>query len=159
MSITTLPEALDDSETNASNDIARAVALLSEDLVTPTEFKALTGIDAHDVPQWLLDAKALTGVQKVTMRLRNSGALARFEAARHARDAVLVAANIMRDGEIHASNRLNAATFIAKVSGIERPPAEPLETQQRVVITINIGRDRPPVVIDAIARPTGANDE
>jgi hypothetical protein len=157
MSITDLPEVLDDSETATSSDIARAVALFSEELVTATEFKALTGMDVSELPQWLSDASALTGVHKETLRLRNSGALARLEAARHARDAVLVAATIMRDEAMHASNRLNAATFIAKATGTERPIEGTTDRNDRFVIHINIGNNEPPVIIDTATRPIGTD--
>jgi hypothetical protein len=80
------------------------------------------------------------------MQMRNAGALARLEAARHAREAVQIAAQIMHDSDAHVSNRLNAATFIAKVSGTERAaPAD--EPSERFTITIHLG-DNPPVIIE-----------
>ena len=50
---------------------------------------------------------------------------------------------------MHASNRLNAATLIAKVSGTERPPADAARANEKHTITINIGGERPPIVIEA----------
>jgi hypothetical protein len=137
----------------SSEDVARAIALLSEGVVEPHEFLALTGLDAFAVPTLLQSHDMLAAVQRATLQLRNSGALARLEAARHAREAVEVAASIMRDSEMHASNRLNAATFIAKASGTERPAAEAIEPQERFTITINLGPDQPPVVIESKATP------
>lgn len=130
-------------------DFARAVALLSEGLLNEAEFRAVTNVEIQDVPQRLTDAATLVAVQKASLRLRNSGALARLEAARHARDAVSIAAGIMRDTELHPSTRLNAATFVAKASGTERPPAEAGQAAERHTVVINIGGDRPPVIISS----------
>lgn len=132
---------------SAAADFARAVALLSEGLLNEAEFRAVTRVEVQDVPQRLTDAATLVAVQKASLRLRNSGALARLEAARHARDAVSIAAGIMRDTDLHPSTRLNAATFVAKASGTERPPAEAGQATERHTVVINIGGDRPPVVI------------
>lgn len=103
----------------------------------------------QDVPQRLTDAATLVGVQKAALQLRNSGALARLEAARHAREAVNIAAGIMRDADMHPATRLNAATFIAKASGTERPPQDANQGGERHTVVINIGADRAPVVISS----------
>jgi hypothetical protein len=130
----------------SERDFTRAIALMLEGLVTESEFTALTGFDAQTVAQRLANTAALAEVQRTAMQMRNSGALARLEAARHARDAVQVAAQIMQDPEAHVSNRLNAATFIAKVSGTER--AAPVdEPHEKFTITINLG-DQPPVIVE-----------
>jgi hypothetical protein len=101
------------------------------------------------VPQRLTEALTLVAVQRASLQLRNSGALARLEAARHARDAVSIAAGIMRDADLHPSTRLNAATFVAKASGTERPPAEAGQAAERHTVIINVGGDRPPVVVSS----------
>jgi hypothetical protein len=129
----------------SERDITRAIALLLEGLLTESEFTALTGIDAQTVAQRLANAAALAEVQRTAMQMRNSGALARLEAARHARDAVQIAAQIMQDSESHASNRLNAATFIAKIAGTER--ATPPEQRQEPFTVRIILSDKPPVII------------
>lgn len=134
---------------DSAEEFARAVALVSEGLLNEPEFRAVTGVDVQDVPQRLTDAITLVAVQRASLQLRNSGALARLEAARHARDAVSIAAGMMRDTDLHPSTRLNAATFVAKASGTERPPAEAGKTPERHTVVINIGGDRPPVVISS----------
>lgn len=91
----------------------------------------------------------LDAVRRATTELRVSGESARLEAARHAREAVQVAASIMRDPEMLASNRLNAATFIAKVSGTERPPVDAGRAAEKHTITINIGGDRPRIIVES----------
>lgn len=128
-------------------DFARAVALLSEGLLSDVEFRAVTGVEVRDVPPRLADMATLAAVQRSSLQLRNSGALARLEAARYAREAVSIAAGIMRDSDMHPSTRLNAATFVAKASGTERPPAESGQAAERHTVIINIGGDRPPVVV------------
>jgi hypothetical protein len=134
------------SVVEADRDVCRAIALLSENLLTPAEFSAVTGIDVDRVPDYLASSSNLREVQRSAMQMRNAGALARLEAARHAREAVQIAAQIMHDSDAHVSNRLNAATFIAKVSGTERAaPAD--EPSERFTITIHLG-DNPPVIIE-----------
>jgi hypothetical protein len=142
----------------ADADIAHAIALLSEGLLTRAEFHALTGIDAQQIPQHLADATRLVNVQRTALQLRNSGTLARLEALHHARDAVGVAAQIMRNSETHASNRLAAAAFIAKVSGTQRPVDDPAATAERFTVTINIGGGRPPIVIETPASQSVSNE-
>lgn len=126
---------------------ARAIALLSEGLIEPYELAALTGLTEDTIPALLQSDAMLDEVRRATTDLRVSGESTRLEAARHAREAVQVAASIMRDPEMLASNRLNAATFIAKVSGTERPPADAGRANEKHTITINIGGDRPPIVV------------
>lgn len=137
---------------------ARAIALLSEGLIEPYELVALTGITEDTIPALLQSDVMLDEVRRATTELRVSGEAARLEAARHAREAVQVAATIMRDPEMLASNRLNAATFIAKVSGTERPPADAGRANEKHTITINIGGDRPPIVVKSDShRPPGSS--
>lgn len=141
----------------SDRDSARAIALLMEGLLTEKEFGALTGIAPQDLPQLLADSARLAEVQRVAMELRDSGALARLEALRHSRDAVSIAAEIMRDSEMHASTRLNAAAYVAKVAGTERAPVNQA-APQRISIRINFqvpgdpsGKGR--VVVDGTVRP------
>lgn len=129
-----------------SPELGRAIALLSEGLLEAHEFFAITGIEAAMVPTLLQSANMLTAVQRASIQLRNSGALARLEAARHAREAVQIAAQIMQDSESHASNRLSAATFIAKIAGTERAPS-PEQRQEPFTVRIILG-EKPPVVIE-----------
>jgi hypothetical protein len=143
-----LASATETPETDAP-DVAHAIALLSEGLLSESEFRAISGVEVRDVPQRLADIATLVQVQRASLRLRNSGTLARLEAARHAREAVNVAAGIMRDPDMHPSTRLNAATFIAKASGTERPPLDSDQSRERHTVVINIGGDRPPVVISS----------
>jgi hypothetical protein len=137
----------------SDEDIARAIALLSEGLLTRAEFHALTGIDPERVPQYLADSRKLAAVQRTSMQLRNSGAVARLEALRHSREAVQIAAQIMRDSEMHAPSRLSAATFIAKVAGTERPAIDQQQPAERRSITINFGGRTSPVVIEGDCAP------
>lgn len=136
----------------SDEDIARAVALLSEELLTGDEFHAMTGIDPERLTDYLADSARLAAVQRTSLQLRNSGAVARLEALRHSREAVQVAAQIMRDSEMHAPSRLGAATFIAKVAGTERPAMEQQQAE-RCSITINIGGGTPPVVVEGNCAP------
>ena len=130
--------------------LIRAIALLSEELIEPHEFTALTcGVNVASVPTVLRHPAMLAEVQKAALQLRTSGEVARLEAARHAREAVQIAASIMRDPDMLASNRLNAATFIAKASGTERPPTDAGRANERHTITINIGGDRPPIIVES----------
>jgi hypothetical protein len=133
-------------KTASDEDIAHASALLSEGLLTPVEFQALTGMDAHSVPQYLADPARLVSVQRTCLQLRNSGAIARLEALRHAREAVTIAADIMRDSEMHPSTRLNAATFVAKASGTEKPAEQAVEARGRFTLTIIRGNKEPLVI-------------
>jgi hypothetical protein len=129
-------------------EIAHAIALLSEGLISNEEFHALTGMDSQRVAQHMADPLMLTAVQRTILKLRNSGAIARLEALRHARGAVEVAADIMGDTEMHPSTRLNAAAFLSKVAGTERPAPELSQPSERHTITINIS-GRPPLIISS----------
>ena len=129
-------------------EIAHAISLLSEGLISNDEFHALTGMDSQRVAQHMADPLMLTAVQRAILKLRNSGAIARLEALRHARAAVEVAADIMGDTEMHPSTRLNAATFISKVSGTERPAPDLSQPSERHTITILIG-DKDPITISS----------
>lgn len=142
----------------AAADFARAVALLSEGLLSDAEFKAVSGVEVRDVPQRLTDVATLVAVQRASLQLRNSGALARLEAARCAREAVSIAAGIMRDTDMHPSTRLNAATFVAKASGTERPPSESNQAGERHTVVINIGGERAPIVINGNAQAATRSD-
>ena len=137
------------AEAPFDEDMARAIALLAEGVLTKAEFHTLTGIDPGNVLRHLADSRKLAAVQRCSLQLRNSGTVARLGALRHAREAVEVAAQIMRDPDMHPSSRLNAATFIAKASGIERPPPHSDQPQERCTIVIKFGCDRPPVVVSA----------
>jgi hypothetical protein len=129
-------------------EIAHAIALLSEGLLSNDEFHALTGMDSQRLAQHLADPLMPAAVQRATLKLRNSGGAARLEALRHARDAVTVAAGIMHDDDMHPSTRLNAAGFIARVSGTERPGPELSRPGEHHTIIIHIG-DRDPLVISS----------
>lgn len=136
----------------SEHDAIRAVAMLIEDLISDDQFQAISGIDAIEVPELLADPVRTAQVERARLAMQNSGALARLEAARHAREAVAIAAQIMRDSEMHASTRLNAATFIAKVSGTERPAAEHSNSNSAFVVRILLGDDKPPIVIGGAPR-------
>ena len=118
------------------SSLAQAVALMSEGLLTSTEFLATSGTHATAVPGLLQDPEFLNAVRVATVQLRVTGALARLEAARHAREAVQVAAAIMNDAEMHASQRLSAAGFIAKAAGTDTPPEG--ATRDRAPFTVVI---------------------
>ena len=153
---TMLPTPIGGEYDKSGPKTAHAIALLSEGLIEPFELMALCGVEENMIPAILQSALMLNEVRRATTQLRVSGEAARLEAARHAREAVQVAASIMRDPEMLASNRLNAATFIAKVSGTERPAVDDDRTTERHSITINIGGDRPPIVVDSsYPRPIG----
>jgi hypothetical protein len=143
-----LPTPVTD-EHKSRHKAARAIALLSEGLIEPYELMALGGIEESMIAVLLQSEPMLDEVRRATTELRVSGESARLEAARLAREAVQVAASIMRDPEMLASNRLNAATFIAKVSGTERPPIDAGRAAEKHTITINIGEDRPPIVVES----------
>jgi hypothetical protein len=146
---TMLPPQVTDKHSKSRHKAAHAIALLSEGLIEPFELMALCGIEENMIPALLQSELMLDEVRRATTELRVSGESARLEAAHHAREAVQVAATIMRDPEMLASNRLNAATFIAKVSGTERPPVDAGRTTEKHTITINIGGDRPPIVVES----------
>jgi hypothetical protein len=131
----------------SERDITRAIALLLEGLLTDSEFTALTGIDAHSVPQRFQNTTALAEVQRTAMQMRNSGALARLEAARHARAAVEVAAEIMADTDMHPSHRISAATFIARAAGTEKPAVDENKSPDGFRVIINMGPDMPSIII------------
>jgi len=141
-------------------DTARAVALLVEGLLTEKEFGALTGIAPQDLPQLLADTTKLAEIQRISVELRNAGTLARLEALGCAREAVTVAAEIMRNSEMHPATRLNAATYISKVAGTERAVADDRSKATQVSIRINLGsepEDR--LVIEGSAEPQMGGDE
>jgi hypothetical protein len=126
--------------------------LLSDGLLTPEEFEADTALPVAQVPGLLDDPAVLAEVRRLRQVLRASGSLARLEAINHAREAVKIAALIMRDQEMHPSNRLNAATFIARAAGTERPAHESADPRHgKVKITINIGGEKSPLIIEADA--------
>ncbi len=151
--MTTMPESASCQapEKVTDDEIVRAIALFSEGLLSRIEFHALTGFDSRLASQYLADEAKLAAVQRASLRLRNSGATARLEALRHARAAVEIAADIMQDHELHPATRLNAATFITKVSGTERPTSESTDSRERHTIVINIAGNRPPLVISSAA--------
>ena len=136
-------------EPTSDSDIAHAIGLLAENLLTPAEFKALTGIDAQSIQQRLADPAMLAAVQRAAIHMRNSGALARFEAARHARAAVEVAASIMSDNDMHPTHRISAATLIARTAGTDKPSSEEGRPSERFRVVIHLGDDRPPTVIES----------
>ena len=51
----------------SDEDIARAIALLSEGLLTRAEFHALTGIDPKRVPHYLADSRKLAAVLRSSL--------------------------------------------------------------------------------------------
>lgn len=126
--------------TSRDQAIARAIALLNDGLIEPHEYAALTGEDPEGIPALLASPQLVAAVQRVILQLRGTGALARLEALKHAQEAVKIAADIMRDSDMHPSNRLNAATYVAKVAGTERPTEETRRPPQNVRITINGNR-------------------
>lgn len=126
----------------SERDIARAAALLMEGLLTENEFGALTGMTPEDLPTLLADSTKLAEVKRMSLELQNTGALARLEALRHARGAVEIAAGMMRDPDMHAGVRLNAAVYIAKVAGTEKAPAEE-KKPMAIRININFGTKEP----------------
>lgn len=141
-------------------DCARAMALLMEGLLTEKEFGALTGIAPQDLPQLLTDSAKLAEVQRMSMELRNKGALDRLEALRHSRDGVIAAAAIMRDPEMSAGMRLNAAAFISKIAGTDRAPADEKGKPANVKISINFGpQPENRRMIEVRAEPVAAGDE
>jgi hypothetical protein len=148
-----LPTGVADEHNKSRHKAAHAIALLSEGLIEPYELMALCGIEENMIPTLLQSECMLAEVRRATTDLRVSGEAARLEAARCAREAVQVAASIMRDPEMLASNRLNAATFIAKVSGTERPPVDAGRAAEKHTITINIGGDRPPIIVQSNSPP------
>jgi hypothetical protein len=133
--------------------VAHAVVLAIEGLVTDAQFMALTGQHVSEIEALLAEPEMLSRVQKLSLELQNKGALARLEALKHSRDAVLVAAKIMNDDELHPSPRLAAADYVAKVAGTMKAPALDGASRERVKITINIpsadGSEPQRVVIDA----------
>jgi hypothetical protein len=129
-------------------DVVHAIVLLGEGLLTENEFTAETGVDSMNLPALLAQPDMLAAVQRKRVELLNNGTLARLEAARHSPEAVRVAAQIMQDSEMNASNRLTAATFIAKASGTERPAEDGTKTKDQFRLVINLG-GREPLVITA----------
>jgi len=142
----------------SERDFTRAIALMLEGLLTESEFTALTGFDAQTVAQRLADTAALAEVQRAAMQMRNSGALARLEAVRHARTAVEVAAQIMADTDMHPGHRISAATFIARAAGTDRPEVDEDKIAENFRVIIHLGDGAPPLVIGG-GRPATAEDE
>jgi hypothetical protein len=138
-----------DTDTDADNSrqtVASAIALLSEGLIEPHELKALANIDSADIPTLLSSANMLAEVRRATLQLRISGDGARLDAARHARAAVQVAADLMLDAELHASVRLAAAESIHKTAGTHKPKTDSIP-QERFRVIIHLGGGGPPIVI------------
>jgi hypothetical protein len=142
----------------SERDFTRAIALMLEGLLTASEFTALTGFDAQTVALRLANTAALAEVQRAVMQMRNSGALARLEAARHARAAVEVAAQIMADTDMHPGHRISAATFIARAAGTERPEVDEGKSAGSFKVIIHLGDGTQPLIIGG-ERPATAEDE
>jgi hypothetical protein len=134
--------ALDDS----LQTVARGIALFSEGLIEPHELLALANIDSNDIPNLLTSAKLLAAVRRATLQLKVTGDGAHLEAARHAREAVQIAADLMRNADLHASTRLAAVESIHKAAGTHRPKTDSI-AQEGFRVIINLGDGRPPVVI------------
>jgi hypothetical protein len=134
---------------HASPDgISRAIVLLSDGLLTPEEFEAYTTLPVGQVPGLLDEPLVLAEVQRQHLELQTSGSLARLEALRHAREAVKTAVLIMRDQDMLPSNRLNAANFIARAAGTDRPAHDAADpAQEPVRITICFGGQK--LVVEA----------
>jgi hypothetical protein len=134
------------ADAGIGSDLIRVIALLMEGLLSEKEFSALTGVEPGSLSILLADAAKLAEVQRAGLKLRNSGSLARLEAARNAREAIEIAAQIMRDAEMHASTRLNAAAFIAKVSGVDRPADDAHSAREQFRVVIHFSGHDPQVV-------------
>ena len=148
-----LPPRIDADPDSSPQTVARAIALLSEGLIEPHELKALANIDPADIPTLLSSENVLVEVRRATLQLRISGDGARLDAARHARAAVQVAADLMRDAELHASVRLAAAESIHKTAGTHKPKTDAMP-QERFRVIIHLGEGEPPIVIRSIASDT-----
>jgi hypothetical protein len=126
---------------------AQWLALFSEELIDEREFQAHVGQTVAEATEGLTEESAAE-VQREIVRLRASGGLARLEAARVAREAVQIAAQIMRDPELHPTPRLAAMDQIHRVAGTSKPQPEKEGSADRIRITINVpGAD--PTIIDA----------
>jgi hypothetical protein len=139
------------------DELAHAVVLVVEGFVTEAQFSALTGQTLEEINGLLADPKTLARVQRLSLQLRNSGALARLEAAKHARPAVQIAAAILQNEDIHPGQRLAAAEQIHRIAGTSRPSAEK-DQAERIRINIFLGEDgdkeRSKVVIEGEATDT-----
>jgi hypothetical protein len=140
------PAVPDDVPDHLVQTVARGIALYSEGLMEPHELLALVDVDVNDIPALLRSDKLLAAVRRATVQLKVSGDGARLEAARHAREAVTIAADLMRNPELHASTRLAAAESIHKVAGTHKAKADQTP-QEGFRVIIHLGEGRPPVVI------------
>jgi len=120
-------------------EIARVIALYSEELLDERQVQMLSGLNPSEIPLWMADPGRVEAVHRATLEMQNSGALARLEACRHARDMVKIAAGIARNEDIHASTRLAGATFVAKAAGTEKPPEADQRAPASIKISINFG--------------------
>lgn len=147
----TAPQPIERSPTSApaeaaapsEHDIIRVIALYSGALLDERQVEMLSGLDANDIPRWVAAPGRIEAVHRATLELQNSGALARLEASRHARDMVKIAAEIAKNEENHVSARLAGATFVARAAGTEKPAESEQRVPQHVVIRINLAGNHP----------------
>lgn len=138
-------------EAATPDELAHAIVLVVEGIATEAQFSALTGRAVGDIHALLADSQMLARVQRLSLQLKNTGALARLEAAKHVRPAVQIAAAILHNEDVHAGQRLAAAEQIHRIAGTARPPAA-RENSERVRINIYLGehgdKEHGTVVID-----------
>jgi hypothetical protein len=154
MTAQTMPVLTANGEAATDDELAHAVVLVIEGIASDSQFAALTGRPVSDITGLLADATMLARIQRRSLELQNSGALARLEALRHTRSAVQVAASILDDADIYPGQRLAAAEQIHRVAGTSKLAAGRDSPQETVKIVINVPGESAPLVIEALARET-----
>ncbi len=141
----------------SETEIARAVVLLSEGLLTDDQFGSLAGFAREGVSAWLTQPGRIHALHRVEVELRSSGALARIRGAHASDEAIQVALEIMRDENLSPTPKLDAVKTVLRAGGAERPVEKDERPVQSVRININLALpgDAPGaglVVIEGTAR-------
>lgn len=122
----------------SETEIARAVVLLSEGLLTDEQFSSLAGFARQDVSEWLMQPGRIDALHRIEIELTSSGALARIRAAHASDEAIRVAIEIMRDENLSPTPKLDAARTVLRAGGAEKPAERDERPLQNVRININL---------------------
>ena len=145
-------------------DVARAVVLLSEGMLSDEQFQALAGFERQDISAWLTEPGRISALHRTELELRTSGALARMRAAHASDEAIQLAANIMRNPDLHPSPRLDAIKTVLKAGGAEQPRERDQRQAQNITIRVNFRSPSDPpgagqVIITGKAHPVPVQDD
>lgn len=145
-------------------DVARAVVLLSEGMLSDEQFQALAGFARPDISAWLTEPGRIGALHRTELELKTSGALARMRAAHASDEAIQLAADIMRNPDLHPSPRLDAIKTVLKAGGAEQPREHNQRQAASVTIRINFRSPNDPpganqVSITGKAQPVPVEDD